>query len=193
MSLTQSQLFEIKEATEKIARGVGVRGLINIQYAVAWSQLYVLEANPRASRTVPYVSKATGVQLAKAAARICVGTTIAQLRELEMLPNLEVGKAHGISVKEAVLPWNRFRRIDGKGVDSVLGPEMRSTGEVMGIADNFGAAYAKARLHPLDRYRKMVRCSYRSRKRINPQHSPRQKNYLQWVSRFMPHRVRILI
>jgi len=146
MSLTPSQLLEIRDATEKIARGVGVRGLINIQYAVAANQLYVLEANPRASRTVPYVSKATGVQLAKAAARICVGATLAQLRELEMLPNLEVGKAHGISVKEAVLPWNRFRRTDGKGVDSVLGPEMRSTGEVMGIADNFGAAYAKSQI-----------------------------------------------
>ena len=146
MSLMPSQLLEIRDATEKIARGVGVRGLINIQYAVAANQLYVLEANPRASRTVPYVSKATGVQLAKAAARICVGATLAQLRELEMLPNLEVGKAHGISVKEAVLPWNRFRRTDGKGVDSVLGPEMRSTGEVMGIAGNFGAAYAKSQI-----------------------------------------------
>jgi carbamoyl-phosphate synthase large subunit len=146
MSLTPTQLIEIRGATEKIARGVGVRGLINIQYAVAENQLYVLEANPRASRTVPYVSKATGVQLAKAAARICLGATLAQLRELEMLPNLEVGSAHGISVKEAVLPWNRFRRTDGKGVDSVLGPEMRSTGEVMGIADNFGAAYAKSQI-----------------------------------------------
>lgn len=146
MSLTSDQLNEIRDATEKIARGVGVQGLINIQYAVAANQLYVLEANPRASRTVPYVSKATGVQLAKAAARIAVGAKLSELRELKMLPNFEVGQAHGVSVKEAVLPWNRFRRTDGKGVDSVLGPEMRSTGEVMGIADNFGAAYAKSQI-----------------------------------------------
>ncbi|MBU6242793.1 MAG: ATP-grasp domain-containing protein, partial [Acidobacteria bacterium] len=137
---------EIREATEKIARGVGVVGLINIQYAIADNQLYVLEANPRASRTVPYVSKATGVQLAKAAAQICVGAKLLELRERKMVPNSDVGIAHGISVKEAVLPWNRFRRTDGKGVDSVLGPEMRSTGEVMGIADNFGTAYAKSQI-----------------------------------------------
>lgn len=146
MSLTADQLTEIREATEKIARGVGVVGLINIQYAIADNQLYVLEANPRASRTVPYVSKATGVQLAKAAAQICVGAKLLELRERKMVPNSDVGIAHGISVKEAVLPWNRFRRTDGKGVDSVLGPEMRSTGEVMGIADNFGTAYAKSQI-----------------------------------------------
>jgi carbamoyl-phosphate synthase large subunit len=146
MSLSEDQLLEIKSATEKIARGVGVVGLINIQFAVAEKELYVLEANPRASRTVPYVSKATGVQLAKAAARISVGAKLSELRELGMVPDYQVGIAHGISVKEAVLPWNRFRRIDGKGVDSVLGPEMRSTGEVMGIAESFGAAYAKSQI-----------------------------------------------
>jgi len=145
MTLTPSMAAEIEVATEKIARGVGVRGLINIQFAIADNQLYVLEANPRASRTVPFVSKATGVPLAKAAARISVGATIAQLRSEGMLPAGN-GKAKGISVKEAVLPWNRFRRVDGRGVDSVLGPEMRSTGEVMGIAATFGESYAKSQI-----------------------------------------------
>jgi carbamoyl-phosphate synthase large subunit len=145
MTLTESAAAEILIATEKIARGVGVRGLINIQFAIADEQLYVLEANPRASRTVPFVSKATGVPLAKAAARISVGATIAQLRAEGLLP-VGNGKAKGISVKEAVLPWNRFRRADGRGVDSVLGPEMRSTGEVMGIAATFGESYAKSQI-----------------------------------------------
>ena len=145
MTLTPEMAAEIAVATEKIARGVGVLGLINIQFAIAEKQLYVLEANPRASRTVPFVSKATGVPLAKAAARISVGATIAQLREEGMLPAGN-GKARGISVKEAVLPWNRFRRVDGRGVDSVLGPEMRSTGEVMGIAATFGESYAKSQI-----------------------------------------------
>jgi carbamoyl-phosphate synthase large subunit len=145
MTLTPEMAAEIAVATEKIARGVGVLGLINIQFAIAEKQLYVLEANPRASRTVPFVSKATGVPLAKAAARISVGATIAQLRSEGMLPDGN-GKAKGISVKEAVLPWNRFRRVDGRGVDSVLGPEMRSTGEVMGIAATFGESYAKSQI-----------------------------------------------
>jgi carbamoyl-phosphate synthase large subunit len=145
MTLTPEMAAEIAVATEKIVRGVGVLGLINIQFAIADKQLYVLEANPRASRTVPFVSKATGVPLAKAAARISVGATIAQLRNEGMLP-VGNGKAKGISVKEAVLPWNRFRRVDGRGVDSVLGPEMRSTGEVMGIAATFGESYAKSQI-----------------------------------------------
>lgn len=145
MTLTGEMAAKILEATEKIARGVGVRGLINIQFAIAEQELYVLEANPRASRTVPFVSKATGVPLAKAAARISVGTTIAELRAEGLLPAGN-GKAKGISVKEAVLPWNRFRRADGRGVDSVLGPEMRSTGEVMGIAATFGESYAKSQI-----------------------------------------------
>ena len=145
MTLTPEMAAEIAVATEKIARGVGVRGLINIQFAIADKQLYVLEANPRASRTVPFVSKATGVPLAKAAARISVGATIGQLRSEGMLPAGN-GKPKGISVKEAVLPWNRFRRVDGRGVDSVLGPEMRSTGEVMGIASTFGESYAKSQI-----------------------------------------------
>jgi carbamoyl-phosphate synthase large subunit len=146
MTISLSQLQAIREATLKIAEGVGVRGLINIQFALAADQLYVLEANPRASRTVPFVSKATGVPLAKAAARISVGESIAQLREDGTLPATGDGIAKGISVKEAVLPWNRFRRSDGRGVDAVLGPEMRSTGEVMGISSTFGASYAKSQI-----------------------------------------------
>jgi len=146
MTISEDQRRAIREATLKIAQGVGVRGLINIQFAMAEKVLYVLEANPRASRTVPFVSKATGVALAKAAARISLGSTIAQLRVESMLPAEGDALAKGISVKEAVLPWNRFRRVDGRGVDAILGPEMRSTGEVMGIADNFGEAYAKSQI-----------------------------------------------
>jgi carbamoyl-phosphate synthase large subunit len=146
MTITPAQLVLIREATLKIAEGVGVRGLINIQFALASETLYVLEANPRASRTVPFVSKATGVPLAKAAARISVGSTIAELREDHTLPAHGDGIAKGVSVKEAVLPWNRFRRMDGRGVDAVLGPEMRSTGEVMGISSTFGASYAKSQI-----------------------------------------------
>ena len=146
MSLSRDQIAAIKEATTKIARTVGVVGLINIQFAMSESQLFVLEANPRASRTVPFVSKATGVALAKAAARLAVGTSIAALREEGLLPPKGDGVARGISVKEAVLPWNRFRRTDGRGVDAVLGPEMRSTGEVMGISNSFGQSYAKSQI-----------------------------------------------
>jgi carbamoyl-phosphate synthase large subunit len=149
ISISPEKLVEIRVATEKIARSVGVRGLINIQFAIARDsemedRLFVLEANPRASRTVPFVSKATGVALAKAAALISTGKSITELRSSGLLPLTGDGIAHGISVKEAVLPWNRFRRIDGMGVDSVLGPEMRSTGEVMGISHTFGEAYAKS-------------------------------------------------
>jgi carbamoyl-phosphate synthase large subunit len=146
MTVTEEQRAEIRSATEKIARGVDVRGLINIQFAIAENTLYVLEANPRASRTVPFVSKATGVPLAKAAARISVGHTIEQLRAEGILPSQGDGVPRGISVKEAVLPWNRFRRTDGRGVDAVLGPEMRSTGEVMGISPTFGESYAKSQI-----------------------------------------------
>jgi carbamoyl-phosphate synthase large subunit len=146
MSLSFEQIASIKDATTKIARAVGVVGLINIQFAMSDSHLFVLEANPRASRTVPFVSKATGVALAKAAARLAVGASIAQLREEGLLPSNGDGVAKGISVKEAVLPWNRFRRTDGRGVDAVLGPEMRSTGEVMGISNSFGESYAKSQI-----------------------------------------------
>jgi carbamoyl-phosphate synthase large subunit len=145
-TITPAQQKAIREATLKIAQGVGVLGLINIQFALAEDVLYVLEANPRASRTVPFVSKATGVPLAKAAARLSMGTTIAELKIEGLLPNSVDGVAKGISVKEAVLPWNRFRRTDGRGVDAVLGPEMRSTCEVMGIAETFGESYAKSQI-----------------------------------------------
>ena len=146
ISLDKNQLGEIRTATEKIAKGVDVRGLINIQFAVTTNpqKLYVLEANPRASRTVPFVAKATGIALAKAAALISMGKDISDLRKENLLPKTGDGIANGVSVKEAVLPWNRFRRIDGTGVDSVLGPEMKSTGEVMGISFNFGMAFAKS-------------------------------------------------
>ena len=145
-SLDKNLLSEIRQATEKIAKDVGVRGLINIQFAVTLNpqKLYVLEANPRASRTVPFVAKATGVALAKAAALIATGKHISDLRKDNILPAVGDGKPNGVSVKEAVLPFNRFRRVDGSGVDTVLGPEMKSTGEVMGIANNFGLAFAKS-------------------------------------------------
>jgi carbamoyl-phosphate synthase large subunit len=143
--------FDIKRlraSTEAIARGVGVRGLINIQFAMAGDILYVLEANPRASRTVPFTSKATAVPLAKAAARISLGATVAELRAEGLLPAAGDGGTlpldAPISVKEAVMPWSRFRDASGRGVDTILGPEMRSTGEVMGIDSVFGAAYAKS-------------------------------------------------
>ncbi|MDB1088905.1 carbamoyl-phosphate synthase large subunit [Streptomyces sp. ACA25] len=143
--------FDIKRlrtSTEAIAAGVGVRGLINIQFALAGDILYVLEANPRASRTVPFTSKATAVPLAKAAARISLGATVAELRAEGLLPKSGDGGTlpldAPISVKEAVMPWNRFRDVHGRGVDTVLGPEMRSTGEVMGIDSVFGTAYAKS-------------------------------------------------
>ena len=123
---------------------------MNVQYALKDDVLYVIEANPRASRTVPFVSKATGVQMAKAAARIMMGASIKELRAEGMLPeNYDGGSLpleHPIAVKEAVLPFNRFRRPDGQPLDTLLSPEMKSTGEVMGLADNFGAAYAKGEL-----------------------------------------------
>ncbi|MBQ1122397.1 carbamoyl-phosphate synthase large subunit [Streptomyces sp. A73] len=138
----------LRTSTEAIARGVGVRGLINIQFAMAGDILYVLEANPRASRTVPFTSKATAVPLAKAAARISLGATIGELRTEGLLPaegdGGDLPLDAPISVKEAVLPWSRFRDVQGRGVDTVLGPEMRSTGEVMGIDTVFGTAYAKS-------------------------------------------------
>ncbi|MBO8194060.1 carbamoyl-phosphate synthase large subunit [Streptomyces oryzae] len=138
----------LRASTEAIARGVGVQGLINIQFAMAGDILYVLEANPRASRTVPFTSKATAVPLAKAAARISLGATIAELRAEGLLPaegdGGDLPLDAPISVKEAVMPWSRFRDVQGRGVDTVLGPEMRSTGEVMGIDSVFGTAYAKS-------------------------------------------------
>ncbi|RKN13759.1 carbamoyl-phosphate synthase large subunit [Micromonospora musae] len=148
ITLAGSHLAEVRRYTEAIARGVGVRGLLNVQYALKDDVLYVLEANPRASRTVPFVSKATAVPLAKAAARIALGATIAELRAEGLLPATGDGGTMPadapIAVKEAVLPFKRFRTPAGKGIDSLLGPEMKSTGEVMGIDTNFGHAFAKS-------------------------------------------------
>jgi carbamoyl-phosphate synthase large subunit len=125
-----------------------VRGLLNVQFALAAGVLYVLEANPRASRTAPFVSKATGVPLAKAAARIMLGATVEDLRREGMLPEAGDGTDlpddAPLAVKEAVLPFKRFRTPDGRVVDAILGPEMRSTGEVMGLDEDFPRAFAKS-------------------------------------------------
>ncbi len=145
MTLGRADIDRIRTATEAIARGVGVRGLLNVQFAQASDVLYVLEANPRASRTIPFVSKATATPVAKAAARVMLGATISQLREEGLLPATGDGGVMpmnaAIAVKEAVLPFGRFH-----GVDTVLGPEMKSTGEVMGIDSLFGTAYAKSQV-----------------------------------------------
>jgi carbamoyl-phosphate synthase large subunit len=130
-------LEQIREATREIALAIGVVGLLNVQYAIHAGELYVIEANPRASRTVPFVSKAVGLPLAKLACRIMLGEKIAALD----LPRGRQGVGFGdhVCVKEAVLPFDRF-----EGSDALLGPEMRSTGEVMGIARDFPTAFAKA-------------------------------------------------
>ncbi len=148
VSLSDAEIDRIVASTRALAQGIGVHGLMNVQFALASGVLYVLEANPRASRTVPFVAKATGVPLAKAAALVMAGQSIASLRAQGVLP------AHGdgahlsidapIAVKEAVLPFKRFRTESGQAVDTVLGPEMRSTGEVMGFDMDFPTAFAKS-------------------------------------------------
>lgn len=153
ITLGDSQIQQIRSATEAIACQAEVRGLVNIQFALSSDKFYVLEANPRASRTVPFVAKATGYPLARAAARIMLGQTIAELRTEGMLAHQRADDAcTPIAVKEAVMPFSRFRSDDGRFVDTVLGPEMRSTGEVMGIDGGFGVAFAKSQagaLNPL--------------------------------------------
>ncbi|MBN9214287.1 MULTISPECIES: carbamoyl-phosphate synthase large subunit [unclassified Microbacterium] len=147
ISLGRTEIDRVRAATLAIAEGVGVRGLLNVQFAVSAGVLYVIEANPRASRTVPFVSKALGIPLAKAASRIMAGATIAQLKAEGMLPAQDGSRVPldaPVAVKEAVLPFKRFRTADGHTVDSVLGPEMRSTGEVMGIDRDFPTAFAKS-------------------------------------------------
>nr|BFF13983.1 hypothetical protein GCM10025699_52860 [Microbacterium flavescens] len=137
----------MREATLAIARGIGVSGLLNVQFAIAAGVLYVIEANPRASRTVPFVSKALGIPLAKAASLIMVGQSVRDLVDSGLLPaqdGSDVPLDSPISVKEAVLPFKRFRTKEGQVVDSVLSPEMRSTGEVMGIDRDFPRAFAKS-------------------------------------------------
>jgi carbamoyl-phosphate synthase large subunit len=147
ITLSNTQINRVREATEKIAKGIGVKGLLNVQFALAHDVLYVLEANPRASRTVPFVSKALGITLAKAAALVMVGKTIPELIAGGHLPATDgthIPETTAISVKEAVLPFKRFATKDGRFVDSLLGPEMRSTGEVMGIDVDFPTAFAKS-------------------------------------------------
>ncbi|MFT4011687.1 MAG: carbamoyl-phosphate synthase large subunit, partial [Nocardioidaceae bacterium] len=147
ITLGDSEINQVREATRAIAEGIGVRGLINIQFAIGSDVLYVLEANPRASRTVPFVSKATSTPLAKAAARVMMGESIASLRQAGVLPETDGGMLPPdapIAVKEAVMPFNRFKTVDGTNVDTVLGPEMKSTGEVMGFDSDFGTAFAKS-------------------------------------------------
>ena len=147
ITLGDEMIERIRNSTRLIAEGVGVRGLLNIQYALQSDILYVLEANPRASRTVPFVSKATNTSLAKAAARIMLGASIRELRDEGLLrpvgDGTNVSPGSPVAVKEAVMPFNRFRTASGALVDTLLGPEMRSTGEVMGLDLSFGTAYAK--------------------------------------------------
>jgi len=138
-TLAHAVVEVIEGYTRAIADALDVRGLVNVQYAVKQGQVFVIEANPRASRTVPFVSKATGVPLAKVAARVMVGSTLEQLRDEGVLVPPATGRH--VSVKEAVLPFNRF-----PDVDTVLGPEMRATGEVMGIDMTFGLAFAKSQI-----------------------------------------------
>jgi len=147
MSLGRGEIDRVRVATHAIAEGVGVRGLLNVQFAVSAGVLYVIEANPRASRTVPFVSKALGIPMAKAASRIMAGASIAELIAEGLLPEQDGSRVPldaPVAVKEAVLPFKRFRTADGRTVDSVLGPEMRSTGEVMGIDRDFPTAFAKS-------------------------------------------------
>lgn len=146
LTLSESLIARIYEATFAIAQGVGVRGLVNIQFALQSNVLYVIEANPRASRTVPFVSKAAGIKLAQAATRVMMGESISQLREAGLLPEHDARKETDgpIAVKEAVLPFKRFLTKEGHVVDTVLGPEMRSTGEVMGFDETFPLAFAKS-------------------------------------------------
>jgi carbamoyl-phosphate synthase large subunit len=138
-TLSQEVLSTIDTHTRAIADALGVVGLLNVQYAVKDGNVFVLEANPRASRTVPFVAKATGLPLASIAARLIVGETLASLRTSGEL--FDIGPLSHVSVKEAVLPFDRF-----PGVDTLLGPEMRSTGEVMGVDMTFGLAFAKSQM-----------------------------------------------
>jgi carbamoyl-phosphate synthase large subunit len=132
-SLNEAIVNEIKRQTRALAKELNVIGLMNVQFAVKDDEIYILEVNPRASRTVPFVSKATGIPLAKVAAKILAG------KQLKEFPFASEKVIRHIAVKEAVFPFDRFH-----GVDTILGPEMKSTGEVMGIDENFGLAYAKA-------------------------------------------------
>jgi carbamoyl-phosphate synthase large subunit len=140
MSLSQDMIDKIKSTTEALAKELNVIGLLNIQYAIKDNELYIIEVNPRASRTVPFVSKTTGVTLAKIAVKVMLG------KKLKDFGLLEMKKFPFVSVKEAVLPFSKF-----PGVDTLLSPEMKSTGEVMGISDEFGESFYKAELAAGDR------------------------------------------
>src|SRR5207248_6827671 len=135
------QLKTMRDYARRLARALNVIGLMNIQFAIQRDTVYVLEVNPRASRTVPYVSKATGVSLAKIAARLMTGRKLREFLPENIDHGSDLGTGSYYYVKSPVFPWNKF-----PGVDTVLGPEMKSTGEVMGVADNFGEAFAKAQL-----------------------------------------------
>ncbi len=141
VDIPEPALKTIREYTFRLAKALKVIGLMNVQYAIQREKVYVIEVNPRASRTVPYVSKATGVPLAKIAARLMTGRKLREFlpENIEQQSDLDTGNCY--FVKSPVFPWMKF-----PGVDTVLGPEMRSTGEVMGVADNFGEAFAKAQL-----------------------------------------------
>ncbi|QCR19310.1 carbamoyl-phosphate synthase large subunit [Agrococcus sp. SGAir0287] len=149
VGLGRSQIDEVRDATLAIARGLDVRGPLNVQFAFSAGRLHVIEANPRASRTVPFVAKALGSPIAKANALVMAGRSIAELRADGTLPERDGSSLPldaPVAVKEAVLPFRRFRTRDGELVDSLLGPEMRSTGEVMGIDRDFPRAFAKSQV-----------------------------------------------
>ena len=141
VDLSKEVLRTIREYTRKLAMALSVRGLVNIQFAIQRGTVYVIEVNPRASRTVPYVSKATGIPLAKIASRIMVGRRLRELLPEQVASGEDLETGSHYFVKSPVFPWGKF-----PGVDTVLGPEMKSTGEVMGVADNFGEAFAKAQI-----------------------------------------------
>ncbi|HEY0263635.1 MAG TPA: carbamoyl-phosphate synthase large subunit [Granulicella sp.] len=141
VDLAPEVLDTIRDYTRKLAFSLSVRGLVNIQFAIQRGTVFVIEVNPRASRTVPYVSKATGVPLAKIASRIMVGRKLKEMLPEQVASGKDLGTGEHFFVKSPVFPWGKF-----PGVDTVLGPEMKSTGEVMGVADNFGEAFAKAQL-----------------------------------------------
>ncbi len=141
VDLSDDVLRTIREYTRKLAMALSVRGLVNIQFAIQRGTVYVIEVNPRASRTVPYVSKATGIPLAKVASRIMVGRKLKELLPEQVASGRDLDTGSHYYVKSPVFPWGKF-----PGVDTVLGPEMKSTGEVMGVADNFGEAFAKAQI-----------------------------------------------
>jgi len=141
VDLSDDVLRTIREYTRKLAMALSVRGLVNIQFAIQRGRVFVIEVNPRASRTVPYVSKATGIPLAKVASRIMVGRKLKELLPGQVTSGKDLETGSHYYVKSPVFPWGKF-----PGVDTVLGPEMKSTGEVMGVADNFGEAFAKAQI-----------------------------------------------